>query len=329
MTRGAAIVAALLVVLPRPDIWAVALAGFLIRGGLLIFLIPIVVVPSPVGFANLVAPTLTTLVLGGVSPALAAAMAAIGLAALLWLLVGGWLAAATERDIIACVAADEEAVPNAAARPTVAQGRAWRIVFARLAAAVPLAAALLWGSILIVQATYAELTGPSDVTVPIALRVVAAVPEVVALIFGAWVLSETLGALAARRLVLRGESLDSAFFGAWIDLLRRPVGSVVTFLVPTLALAVTVLPSLVAAGLAWDGVRTVMSLGQPGDGLRLVLGLLVFLLVWGVGLTVTGLIAAWRNAVWTVEVLRPRGTFGVPSRRRPGDTDEGEPSGTL
>jgi hypothetical protein len=322
-------VVALLVVLPRPDIWAVALAGFLIRGGLLFFLLPIVVVPSPVGIANIVAPTLTTLVLGGVSPALAAAIAAIGLAVLLWLLVGWWLAAATERDIIEFVAADEEAVPHPPARPAAVRRGAWQIVFARLTAAVPLAAALLWGSILVVQATYAELTGPSDVTVPIALRVIAAVPEAVALIVGAWILSEVIGALAARRLVLRGESLDSAFFGAWIDLLRRPVGSVVTFIVPTLALVLTAAPSLVAAGIAWDGIRTVMSLGQPGDAPRLVLGLLVFLSVWGVGLALTGLVAAWRNAVWTVEVLRPRRTFGASVRRRPGDSDDGGTSESL
>ena len=285
--------------------------------------------PSPVGIANVVAPELTTLVLGGVSPALAAATAAIGLAVLLWLLVGWWLAAATERDIIAFVAADEEAVPHAAARSMVVPGRAWRIVFARLAAAVPLAAALLGGSILIVQATYAELTGPTDVTVPIALRVVAAVPEAVGLIAAAWVLSEIVGALAARRLVLRGESLDSAFFGAWIDLLRRPLGAITTFLVPSLALILTALPSVVAAGIAWDGIRTVMAVGQPGDGPRLVFGLLVFLSVWGVGLALTGLVAAWRNAVWTVEVLRPRGTFGASRRRRPGDSEDGETSDSL
>ena len=43
MSWGAGLAASLLVVLPRPATWIVALASFLVRGGILLFLAPIVV----------------------------------------------------------------------------------------------------------------------------------------------------------------------------------------------------------------------------------------------------------------------------------------------
>ena len=65
----ATLAGSLLVTLARPSTWVLALAAFLLRGGLLVFVIPIVVIPTPAGLADVVGPLLISFVFGGVSPA--------------------------------------------------------------------------------------------------------------------------------------------------------------------------------------------------------------------------------------------------------------------
>ena len=59
MTRGAALTRALLATLATPVTWPLALAAFLLRGGILVFTLPILVLPTPVGLGNVLAPTIT------------------------------------------------------------------------------------------------------------------------------------------------------------------------------------------------------------------------------------------------------------------------------
>jgi len=117
MSWGAGLAAALLVILPRPASWIVGLAAFLVRGGILLFLLPIVVLPSPVGLANILGPTVATFWLGGMSLGFATLVTAIFAAFFVWLIVGGWVAAVTERDLIELVVADDDlgaggSIPN-------------------------------------------------------------------------------------------------------------------------------------------------------------------------------------------------------------------------
>ena len=324
--------ASLLVVLPRPGTWVVALAAFLLRGGLLVFLLPILVLPSPVGLATVLGPTITSVWLGGMSLGFAAIVGAIFAAFFAWLLVGGWIAAVTERDLVRVVAADEEltgtarvpAVPAARRR-----GRVWRIVLLRLAGHVPLAVALGYGSLRLVQATYRELTLPGDVLVPIAWRVIASVPDVIASIALTWTVGEILGSLGARRIVLWGQSLDRAFVGAWVDFLRRPVAILGTYLVPSVVLAAATTPIVLGAGVAWNTVRVLLAEERPENGPALAVAMLAFVAIWSTGLLVAGVLAAWRSAAWTAEVLRVRGTFGASATSRPGEWNGRDPSGTV
>ena len=101
MTLGATLVTSLLATLAHPATWPLALAGFLLRGGIIAFLIPIFVLPTPVGLANLTGPTVVDIVLGGLSLGLLALLA-IGVGALLaWIVFGGFLAATLEAELIA------------------------------------------------------------------------------------------------------------------------------------------------------------------------------------------------------------------------------------
>jgi hypothetical protein len=324
--------ASLLVVLPRPAWWVVALAAFLVRGGLLLFLVPILVLPSPVGIATIVGPTITAFWLGGLSVGFAAVVAAIFGAFFLWLLFGGWVAAVTERDLIEAVAADDELAGVAAPRRVPAgrtRGRIWRIVMLRLASHVPLALALGYGSLRLVQVTYRELTLPSDVLTPIAWRVVVSAPDAVLAMLVTWTLGEILGSLGSRRLVLWGQSLDRAYLGAWADLLRRPVSILATYLVPTIALAVVAGPIALGAGLVWNQLRVTVAEAGPDPGLPIALTTLAFVAVWAAGMLLAGLLAAWRSASWTVEVLRARGTFGPTATSRPGEGNASAASGSV
>ena len=332
MSWGAALVAALLIVLPRPATWIVALAAFLVRGGLLVFLVPIVVVPSPVDLGTTLGPTITAFVFGGLSAELALVLAAVFATFLAWMLVGGWAAGVTETHLIETVATDEDAPLAGAVRPPTParrRGRVWRIVLLRIAGHVPLAVVLAWGSVRVIEAAYRELTVPGDVLVPIALRVVGRVPDAIVAIVAAWCLGEILGSIGARRLVLRGQSLDHAYLGAWADLLRRPVTAVATFAVPSVVLLLVVGPIALASGIAWDWLRTVLGGGSSNGVLDVLLALVSFVAIWAAGLVLAGLLAAWRSAAATVEAIRGRGTYGASRHRRPGDWPDPEPSGSL
>jgi hypothetical protein len=324
---GRALASSLLTTLRHPATWALALASFLVRGGIAIFVLPIWSIPTPVGLANIAAPTITSFVFGGVSPSFIALVVAAVVAVLAWLLVGGWVAARLERELVVTVAADEEARPA----PVLALGWAsspWRILAVRLVAYLPLAAAIAYASARIASVTYIELTDPSDVGVAVGVRVLRRIPDAVVNIAVAWAVGEIVGSLAARRIVLAGQSVRRALLGSLGDVVRRPITTLLAFALPTLALVAPVVPLALLAGAAWDALR--VELFAPVPRLPVVLAmLLLFVSLWGLGLVVSGAVSAWRSAAWTVEVVRTQGTFGGSPRRRAGDWQRPEASGSV
>ncbi len=263
-----------------------------------------------------------------------------GVAAIVVLVVGGGLAAAAiEVELIRIVAADEEVtgaegsdpLPTASpppAAPTGPQGRTLRVLAVRLAALAPLIAALLFGAARIVAVTYAELTLPSDVTIPIAWRVLASVPDAILVVGIAWIAGEVVAARATRRVVLGSPSIARALAGGVHDAIRHPIETAGLYLVPSIALLLVLVPSAVAATVAWTGLRT--ALVPPSNPLVVALALFVFVALWAGGLALAGVVCAWRQAAWTVAWVRPgRGTFGGSVNGRPGDWNAAETSGTL
>ena len=122
MTVGATLVASLLAVLERPATWPLALLGFLVRGGFVLVLAPIIVLPTAIGVANLVAPVLTSALLSGLTPTVLVLVAAVGATGMLWLLGGGLLAATAEAEGVRLVATDDTGDADAAAAPARAAG---------------------------------------------------------------------------------------------------------------------------------------------------------------------------------------------------------------
>lgn len=305
MSRGAALTGALLTTLATPQTWPLALAVFFLRGGILLVLLPIVVLPSPVGLGNLVAPTVMTVVFQGVSAEVAILVGLVVLAILAWIVVGGLAAATLEAEAALIVARDEPATWEAP--PLTGEDRsisarhhrvATRILTARVLAHVPTGAALIWGSVRLVTVAYRELTSPLDVTSPIVLRVLRNAPEVIAVIVVSWMIGEVVGGLAARRIALDEAGVASALRDAIVATARRPLTVFIDFWVPTAGLVLVILPSTVAAAAAWQLVRAAM---RPTDGaFAATMAVVLFVTLWLVGLLLIAVTAAWRSAVWSI-----------------------------
>jgi hypothetical protein len=295
--------AATSVVASMPGSWPVALAGWLARGGVLLLLLPVVVLPTPTGLATTFGPEIAAVVLGYAGVAVVALLVAFAAIGITGLLVGSWIGAASEITLIRWYAAG---LGQGASASTGAVGRLWRVMAVRLLAHGGTAIAVAWATARLVDATYAELLAPGDLAVPLVVRVVAAAPGAVAAIIVAWLVGEALGAFAARRVVLRGDGLIRALVGGLVDALRHPISTLATFALTALVPAVLVAPALVVASVAWSTAgRELVDGGSPAAILAAVA---MFSMVWLAALALGGLGAAWRSALWTAESVRPRVT---------------------
>jgi hypothetical protein len=316
VSRGAALTGALLTTLATPATWPIALAAFLLRGGLLLVLLPIVVLPSPVGLGNLLAPALIAVVLQGPPIELVVLVGLVMAAILAWFVAGGLAAAALEAESARLVAGQWDDAFRAVARgggTEANQGRrvAARILAARIVAHGPAAVAILWASVRLVDAAYRELTSPFDVTTPIVLRVLRDAPDAVVAIVACWAAGEIVGALAARRIALDDERMGSALRGAVATAVRRPLAVLMDFVVPLAALGVVLAPATIAASAAWGLVRAAVR--SRGDPFSATLAVILFVTLWIVGLLLVAVTVAWRSAAWSIahrELAAPAGRLG-------------------
>ena len=303
MRPGAALTGALLATLASPATWPLALGTFLLRGGVLLVVLPIVVLPSPVGLGNLLAPTLMAVVFVGISIEVAAIVTLGALSIVTWIVVGGLVAATLEADSVRVVAGEETAAPSAIGTLPGDPARsarvvATRVLAARLVAYAPAGFAFVWASVRFLDVAYRELTSPDDVSLPIVLRVLTGAPEVSAVLVVAWAVGEIVGGLAARRIVLDGATLGPALRDALGATVRHPLAVSIGFLVPLAGLFLVLLPSTLAANVAWSAVRVAMR--SPTDLVLGTLAVVLFVSLWIVGLLLIAVTAAWRAAVWSV-----------------------------
>jgi hypothetical protein len=321
VTVGATLTASLLAVLDRPSTWLLALVGFLVRGGWLIVLAPIVVLPTAVGVANVVAPLLEDVAFGRRTDEVLMTAAMGLLVAAAWLIVGGSLAAATEVETVrGTVGLMERDVRPARGHPV------WRVLAVRLVALVPLIAAVGWAAVRFTAVGYRELTNPSDVSTPAAWRIVTGAPDAAVALLVTWLFAEIVGAVAARRVVLSGDGVRGALDRA-IAYLRTRVGrSVALASISAVAFVVVLAATALATGTTWTALRAALADGDASIG---TVALLVsFVGLFAGCLVLIGLTAAWRSAVWTVEVpgalpadgdRGTDGTFGGGAETQSGD----------
>jgi hypothetical protein len=348
-TRGSTL-AALLAALGRPSWWILALAGFLVRGGILLFVVAIVTLPSPLALSNVFGPIVTQLYFGGLVPSTVALIATAVAAVVAWVVAGSWFAAATEVALIreAERAAADEGFPMRPIRPA---GRLLvsRSAAAHLVALVPLAVTIGIGSVQIYAVVYRELVNPTDAS-PVLLRVVDGATAPLAAIAIVWILGEIVGGMAVRRIVLDRASVLGAVLRSAFDLVRRPGGGLLAPVATTAILLVDLGAVLAMVMIVWTQVRDRLVHGG-GDPLPTALALVTLGAAWCLALLVTGLIDAWRSVAMTFEAERlfaagtraasatgdgwsqsepsDGGTIGASAHGRPGDRSARDPGGSL
>jgi hypothetical protein len=346
-TRGATL-AGLLAALGRPTWWLLGLAGFLARGGILLFFLAVVTLPSPLALSNVVEPLIRPIVFGGITPLFLAFLLVGAISLVAWVVAGGWIGAATEVVLIrdARRAAVEEGLPTAPDRGTARWAIA-RVTAAHFVAHAPLGVAIALGSMAIVQVTYVELTNPAEIVTPLPLRIVAGAIGPIAAIIVTWLVGEIAGGIAARRIIIGRESVLRAVGGGYAELVSRPRSSLLPALLTTGVLAVDLGAMLAAVGLAWTTTRARLS-DLPADPVAIGFALASFAAAWCLALVVAGLIDSWRSAAMTFEAGRASaaegssadhpevpdeagggGTFGASAHHRPGDWSAGNEGGSL
>lgn len=304
MSRGprtwqAAMTAVVVATLGRGRWWLVALATFLVRGGVLVLVPPLLVLPTPAELATLVPASLVGTGVAHPTAALVTLVAglSLGLMGVVFVstIAGTWL----DLALLEAQTADEELEvlgPTAGPQPVPL----WPALEVRLLAHVPTAVAAAVGLVVLGNALQAELLSPPE-AMPLALRLLLREPVMTAAIVAAWLLGEAVGSLAVRRLATTGAgSTIRALRLGLVDLLR-PTG-IATLLVTSTVVGVAVVILWLTVGRAFDRLWPLVV--EPSDGglLLLALGLLVG--TWAAGLWLLGIVLAWRSAAWTAEVLR-------------------------
>jgi hypothetical protein len=312
-----AMAAASAVAASRPRLWVFALLAFLARGGLVALVIPMLVLPTFVGLSNTVGPTSVTA--AGPTPRLIA-MVVTWLGVALGAIVGGTLIAAAAEvalhratvapgadragsgfpfRVTAETAVTASSAPATRGTAPTSRGIVLRVATVRLVLLLPVAVALAAAVPAWVQVAYRELLLPTDLAVPLPVRVIAGAPLPAGVVVATWLAAEVLGGLAARRIALHGSSVAGSFRAAAGDVARAPVSA---FLTLTLAIGGTLLvlvPAVVVVGAAWDHARIALVDGTDAAGI--ILTTLVLAAVWAGCLVVAGIAAAWRSALWTAE----------------------------
>ncbi len=328
--------------LGSPSAWIVAAAGFLARGGILIFALPVLSLPTPVGVTLLIPPLSVTT--SGVSsvfvPQLVALGAAILLVAVIALLLGALADAVSfrlmvDRSDAALVRSGTPATPTAdpdTARPGTDRvpgpgdthpGLVARLVAAELFALLPAIAAGLVTVSRLISVGEQEYLLPSSVDVPYPVRVVQGAAEPVVALVACLLLADVANALISRRVLRRdvrrhgvGTRAPAPSDASSLPpehatpaprrRVRRGLPALVrigaTWAGAWIVTLASVVPGLIAIGLAWPGLRdayTATMSRNPPSADMLVVATIVFVAAWVAALLIAGLGSAIRTILWS------------------------------
>jgi hypothetical protein len=285
---------ALAATLTTPEWWAMALAAFLIRGGILIVLVPILALPTPASLITDLSPGVEAILLG--APSLNGAIAAAAAIAVLFVvfawagLAGSWIDVSLVRDAATSDELDLGWQPGTLS--------SWQAFGLRLLGHVPTLIALGYATVRVLGVSFTQLTAPDEPGVGVVDRVIGRVPDAVVVVVLTWLLGEIVGGLAVRR-AAAGMGTRDALLGSVRQLLA-PRG-LATFSVTTALLLAIGIPFALAAQRAWEHVRDYLLFGV--DPVQLTAAVVVLVATWVLGLAIVGAALAWRATAWTAEVV--------------------------
>ncbi len=293
--------------------WAVALAAFLVRGGILVLAVPILILPTPIGVASFIGADAVTA--AGPTDRFLVMAAAAGLALAAAVGAGFVVGAVADRVVLRAWAFDR---PVAA--PSFAEGRrsgaaagVARVIAVRVVASIPLVVACAWAIPRIATAGYRELTLPDDLATPFPLRVLAAAPEAAVAIVAGLLVTELIAGLATVHVVVDGSSVPRSLGRVAPDLVRRPLPVLGAFLLGVTGLVVLTGIPLAVSALAWGAARRALT---AGDAVFALLAVVALSATWIASLAAAGAVGAWRRAALASALARPRAeASAVPAGR--------------
>jgi hypothetical protein len=313
-----------------PGAWALGLVAFLVRGGVLLLLLPILSIPSPVLLSMLFRGEvegigrnelrLIALVVGGV----------LSVVAILGVIVSAWAEVRLAERFVTDPETETlrgarraRVLPDAERRSLV-----WWVATVQAIAILPAILSVTYLVDGIVKGTTNEVMAPTDVQLPLALRVLSGLGSRILLVLVVVLVVESLSSLASRRLMVAAWGLlpgssaggtaaraptssgrESRIAAAGIRRgVRHPGRTAGTALAGWLLIVVTAGLVMVASFFAWSAVRDVLTGAAVSGGLAPLLASVFFLVmfsaVWLGGLGLIGFAAAARAGLWTADALR-------------------------
>jgi hypothetical protein len=304
-----------------PSGWGNGVAGFLARGGILLFALPISILPTPVGVSLLLGPVDVT---GPPRGASAAIWALVGVAGALLLFMAA-VAAVSDLAAYRRLLHRGEGPQGAGGEPAGAgpplAGSAFGpvarpgwgdarliagLVVLEAIAVLPAAAVSVAAAGRLVAVGREEYFLPSSLTVPFTLRVVAGARNEVVALTVCLVLADLFYAVMSRWLFhRRGPHLYRPAPPGPATRAARGVG---VWLGSWLVTAAFVLPGLALVVGAWTIVREVVAGGGlPGSPVELagsLAAVALFVACWGIAVVAAGASSVIRSVMWSVALLR-------------------------
>lgn len=274
------------------DLWLLGTLSFCLRGGALLLLAPVLVLPTQVEVRLALGSNLGS---SGLTPSFWALVGVATLASALLALAVLYGLARIEARAFSALTGEARARPGLIRRLFIVEAFT---LLALLLAAAPLAAS-------VGQATLDEILRPSG-TGSIYVRVLSHVMPVLAATIAVVPVIDTISAFTARELML-GRPLRQSLRAALGRLVMAPVQSVGAALVAWLSLGLIVLTVGWALTVAWQATRAAfLAATSVSDLLARPDWLVVAILLAAVfvsGLALCGFIAAFRAALWTLATL--------------------------
>lgn len=295
-------------VVGQPALWLLGALGFAARGGIVLLALPIITIPSPVILSILLRGQLDSTGLT-ITPL----AAFVGMALVIVFVVLPSLTVAAFADVMSfkllsdSVANEdgsgrEHRLPDSGRRPVAV------LTALGLLAAIPIALATVVSAGALYDAVLASQTLVGSGDVPLALRVLAAVPGPVLLLLGSVVAADAFYAVSSRAMLAGALRAGEAIPAQPAPNLLHETGRTLAVVALSWLLTLAVLaPVLWATATAWTGVRNgLLSLGSLTDigSLPVVIAaILLFTTVWTAGLLLCGFGSALRGALWSAEYL--------------------------
>jgi hypothetical protein len=192
-----------------------------------------------------------------------------------------------------------------------------RLLLVRAIALVPVAFAALWAANRLGAAGYHQLILPDDLRVPLAVRILLEARDAALVVAIVWLGSEFIGGLAVRHAMIGRRSVPMAVVAALVGLVRRPATTLMTFLVGAVAVLPVAGVVILSSALLWSRLQALLADGVTV--LVLVPATLVFVLVWGGGLVLVGVLVTWRSLLGALDIARVEPESSVaamPARER-------------